>query len=72
MMHMRKLILLSFICTLLLGVSCNKQSGCPASQAPKMVNTSDEKQASFGGKKAKKAPKSSVIPAEIRMSKKKK
>lgn len=54
------------------GISCNKKSGCPASQATqKMVNTSDEKQATFGGKKSKKAPKSSVMPAEIRMNKKK-
>lgn len=70
---MKKVILTVVIGSAVLGISCNKKSGCPASQATqKMVNTSDEKQATFGGKKAKKAAKSSVMPAEIRMNKKKK
>ncbi len=54
------------------GVSCNKKSGCPASEASrKMVNVNDDKGGSFGGKKEKKAPKSSVMPAEIRYGGKK-
>lgn len=56
----------------LLAISCNRSSGCPADEAAKrMVNVSNTKNASFGGKKAKKAPKSSVLPAEQRYKGKK-
>lgn len=59
--------ILTLVIVSLLAVSCNRGAGCPADQAAKrMVNVSDTKNASFGGKKAKKAPKSSVLPAEQR------
>lgn len=49
------------------AVACNRGAGCPAEEhAKKMVNVSNMKNASFGGKKSKKAPKSSVLPAEQR------
>ncbi len=48
-------------------MSCNRQVGCPASQATqKSVNISNEKDGVFNGKKADKARKSSVMPREIR------
>lgn len=56
----------------LMALSCNRGAGCPAEEhARKMVNVSDTKNASFGGKKVSKAPKSSVLPAEQRYKGKK-
>jgi|GEM_PF-4389779 len=47
--------------------ACNKGAGCPASEASrKMVDVGSNKNATFGEKKTKKTPKSSVMPAEVK------
>lgn len=56
----------------LIGVSCNRGSGCEASEfAKKSVNVNNEKQATFKASKKKNTAKSSVMPAEIKATKRK-
>lgn len=65
MRYLKAILLIGLISVL--SIACNRGAGCPAEEhARKMVNVSDTKNASFGGKKSKKAPKSSVLPAEQR------
>lgn len=53
------------------GISCNKNTGCPASQVTqKNININNEKDGMFNGRKAKKSRKSSVMPQEIRIKRK--
>lgn len=61
------IIAISFI-----GISCNRGSGCEATEfAKKSVNVNKDKQATFKENKKKSAPKSSVMPAEVKVKKKK-
>jgi len=54
----------------LIGISCNRGSGCAATEfAKKSVNVNKEKQASFKENKKKSASKSSVMPAEVKAKK---
>ena len=66
-MKIKKLKLLATFLVILFVSACNNKVGCPASQAAtKMVNVNDSKQGVYG-KKAKKVPKSSVMPREVKI-----
>jgi len=63
-------ILFALLLFILTGISCNKSTGCPASQAvQKSVNINNQKDGVFNGKKAKKSRKSSVMPQEVKIRK---
>ncbi|HUH75435.1 MAG TPA: hypothetical protein VLZ75_13655 [Chitinophagales bacterium] len=71
-MNWRKNTWLFVIAIAFVGVSCNRGSGCEASEfAKKSVNVNNEKQASFKENKKKNAQKSSVMPAEQKIPKRK-
>lgn len=60
------------IALLAISLSCNKQVGCPASEAvKKQININDNKQGITTKKQAEKQAHSSVMPQEVRIGKKK-
>ena len=54
------------------SISCNRGAGCEATEfAKKKVDINNEKQGSFKQSKKKNASKSSVMPAEVKVKKRK-
>lgn len=71
-MNWRKNIWIFVIAISFVGVSCNRGAGCEATDfANKRVDINNDKQASFKQSKKKNVAKSSVMPAEIKVKKKK-
>ena len=71
-MNWRKNTWLFIIGIAFISISCNRGAGCEATEfAQKKVNVNNDKQATFKENKKKSVPKSSVMPAEIRATKRK-